>query len=88
MKNTQICPKCQSTKVVYVESVRDDGGHSDFNNTFAIGTGRGILSMKNGRGELEVYCCRDCGYVEFYVKDLRDLDPERNGWVQEFEPEE
>ena len=85
MKKTNTCPKCESKKIVYVEWVRDDGGQSDFNKRFAIGTGSGFLSMKNGKGELEVYCCQECGYVEFYVKNLEDLDPENNSWVQKAE---
>jgi predicted nucleic-acid-binding Zn-ribbon protein len=71
MKASQSCPKCQSTKIVYFPQIYDKD-YDRWNNSLIIGTRAGFFGPKGG--ELEAYACKECGYTEFYVSNLEDLE--------------
>ena len=61
MKNTKICPKCQSNDIVFVKG-RDDGQ----------GIGNNIQTGIIGRVVVNRYVCCGCGYTEEWV-DTEDI---------------
>ena len=68
MKNSKLCPKCQSADVV-----RFDGY------TGAYGTGNNILTGKTIFSTVNVnrYVCCRCGYSEEWI-DTEDLETLKN----------
>jgi len=76
MKKTCICPKCESTRVGRLETVRDGRDHG-FHNPRSLAQekeGKGWLKSKAVRGLVEAYICTECGYFEEYVSDLAQID--------------
>jgi predicted nucleic-acid-binding Zn-ribbon protein len=72
MKTTKKCPKCNqhggaNGNVVHVPKA-DDAVEGDYAPAALTHTGRFLGGDR--RGHLEAYVCNDCGYVEFYVKDI------------------
>jgi len=67
------CPKCRGTKIILAHP--PEYGQNSFEVPMAVtAEPRWILSGRNpryGKGELVVYVCRSCGFVEWYA-----LDPE------------
>lgn len=62
MKNSKICPKCDSTEI-YTKSKASDGSGQKM---FFVGSFTAMY--------MDLYVCRKCGYVEQYVceKDMND----------------
>ncbi len=65
MKTSGQCLKCDSKDLVHFSSVSDADSRIPPNQEMALQ--RGWFSTV---GKLEAYACNQCGYVEFYVKDL------------------
>ena len=61
MKNTCKCPKCQSSSICRIVP---SGGDSD-----AGGISIGLFNYTLPT----IFLCSDCGYVEQWVEDERDL---------------
>ena len=71
MKDTKKCPKCErqgrpSDSVVSIRSV--DDAAKGYTQSALTHTGWSL--GRDRRGYLEAYMCNECGYVEFYVKNL------------------
>lgn len=69
MREDQTCPRCEHEEVVHAESILDRAHE-----------GRAQLSViqpsiwsSQTEGEFEVYVCRSCGFVEWYVKQPKGL---------------
>ena len=63
MKNTGVCPKCQSYHIVE-ESKKTSMSYNNY------------VTVKQNWAKfifLVRYICLDCGYTEEWVKDLKDL---------------
>lgn len=81
MKQSGICPKCNSNKIGYLEHVtqrteaivgsQDVRGHCPAPLGIERTESSGIIKfIKEGPvGKLEAYFCTSCGYFETYVKD-------------------
>jgi predicted nucleic-acid-binding Zn-ribbon protein len=71
MKKTRKCPKCGSKTLHHAETVLD---RSMLNapTDMALGTKEEFWKGRYG-GELEAYACKECGFTEFYVKDVENL---------------
>jgi len=65
MKTSGQCLKCNSQDLVHFSSVSDADSRIPPNQEMALQ--RGWFTTV---GKLEAYACNQCGYVEFYVKDL------------------
>ena len=68
MKNTKICPKCESASIVRIDGYA--GAYASGNN---IMLGATILSAVN----VNRYICCDCGYTEEWI-DREDLPKIKN----------
>lgn len=68
MKNTRICPKCNSNDIVRVDGY--SGPHGSGNN---IMVGMSIFSAVN----VNRYICCACGYSEEWI-DQRDIETVKN----------
>lgn len=63
MKNTKICPKCNSNKII-----RIPGG------TGAYGVGNNIpAGFLKGTVNVSRYMCCDCGYTEEWIDSKEDI---------------
>lgn len=82
MKKTNTCPKCQSKEILHFFSV-PDRAHGLFtaNSNMNLGTYQNLIYR--GGAELESYACKKCGYVEFYVIDVSELDNFSEGLAEE-----
>lgn len=63
MKNTKICPKCQSTNIVRIDGY--SGAYGSGNNVM---TGNTIFSAVN----VNRYICCNCGFTEEWI-DKEDI---------------
>ena len=88
MKNTGVCPKCNSQKIGYLENIiqrteaimesRSLIGHC----SAPLGIERSELGgfikvIKEGPvGKLEAYICSSCGFYETYIKDPSSIQYE------------
>jgi predicted nucleic-acid-binding Zn-ribbon protein len=72
MKHSEKCPKCDCTELTHVEDVLDRG-MLDTEHSMTLGTRKSLFKGRHG-GELEAFACTGCGYVEFYVKEVSDLE--------------
>jgi predicted nucleic-acid-binding Zn-ribbon protein len=68
MKNTRVCPKCQSTEIVHVQP------HVTYDNKVPVG----ILGL--GNVTVARYVCSLCGYCEEWIDSARDLEAIRNNY--------
>ena len=68
MKNTKICPKCQSTNIIRIDGY--SGAYGSGNNVM---TGRTIFSAIN----VNRYICCSCGFTEEWI-DKEDIDKVAN----------
>lgn len=68
MKNTRICPKCQSSDIVRIDGYA--GARGSGNN---IMVGMSIFSAVN----VNRYICCNCGFTEEWI-DKRDIDAVKN----------
>ena len=68
MKNTQTCPKCESTSIVRIDGYA--GAYASGNN---IMLGATVFSAVN----VNRYVCCDCGYTEEWI-DREDLPKIKN----------
>ena len=70
MKASKQCPKCNSLRVGYLETVADKGEYDTSTWSAAIGKTETKGWFGGGKvvGELEAFLCADCGYFEQYVK--------------------
>ena len=68
MKNTKICPKCQSSEIVRIDGYA--GPYASGNN---IMLGATVFSAVN----VNRYICCSCGYTEEWI-DTKDLDRVKN----------
>lgn len=66
MRNANACPKCGSRRIVRVPD--DPRRHASGNNIY---TTRATLL---GKIPVIRYVCRDCGYVENWVEERRELE--------------
>lgn len=64
MKNTKVCPKCQSTVIARIDGYA--GAYGAGNN---IMTGKSIFSAVN----VNRYICGNCGFTEEWI-DREDLE--------------
>jgi predicted nucleic-acid-binding Zn-ribbon protein len=75
MKQTNHCPKCQSTDII--SNARPlDRGDGDFPHTAEVATYRnpGAFLFKGRQSTaLTAWVCAQCGYVEFYACDPKAL---------------
>lgn len=88
MKNTSVCPKCNSKKIGYLENVihRTDTvvmshevkGHCPAPLGITRSESGGIIKViKEGPvGMLEAYICGSCGFYETYIKDPSNVQYE------------
>lgn len=89
MKQTGICPKCESQKIGYLENVIQRT-KADIGTQFVIGhcpaplgiekseSGGLIKVIKEGPvGKLEAYLCCSCGFYETYIKEPSSIEYER-----------
>ena len=78
MKQTGVCPKCNSKKVGYLAYViqlteadvgsRTVRGHSEAPIGIARSESGGVIKVRPV-GKLEAYICGSCGFYETYIKD-------------------
>lgn len=61
MKNSKACPKCSSTKIVAFQGSRYDDLATDID--FLVKT-----------AHVSRYVCADCGFVETWVANPKDLE--------------
>lgn len=66
MKNGNACPKCGSRRIIRVPD--DPRRHASGNSIY---TTRATLL---GKIPVIRYVCRDCGYVENWVEERRELE--------------
>lgn len=66
MKNTKMCPKCQSTNVVRIDGFR--GIH---------GSGNYVLASFSSAVIVNRYICCNCGFTEEWI-DKEDLETIEN----------
>ena len=71
MKKTWQCPKCQSQRVGYLETLPDqrDGQDHDRKIGSAITSSLGPFGVGTMVGVIEAFVCTECGYFEEYVKE-------------------
>lgn len=71
MKQTWQCPKCQSQRVGYLETLPDqrDGQDRPRSIGSAITSRLGPFGVGSEVGVVEAFVCTECGYFEEYVKD-------------------
>ncbi len=72
MRRRQRCPACAAQSILHFATVRDHN-YGDAFAPMALEL-RGILST-TPIGEFEIYVCRGCGLVEWYVKGAGEIDP-------------
>lgn len=65
MKNTETCPKCNSTNCIEIENT-----FSKQSNAIKITTFTCALTTR--------YICCDCGYIEEWIYNLEDLQKIKN----------
>lgn len=65
MKQAHSCPKCGSVRVVRIP---DNGRYANGNNIYTSNV------TLFGRIPVIRYVCVECGYVENWVEDKRDLE--------------
>ena len=84
MKTTHRCPKCGHDHILYIAQVADrigDHSRSEYSvpmkvahYTKQVGQILGLAMTRTERaGELEAGVCKQCGYVELYVKNAADI---------------
>ena len=68
MKNTRICPKCQSTDIIRIDGY-----------TAAYGAGNNIMTGKTIFSAVNVnrYICCGCGFTEEWI-DREDIETVKN----------
>jgi len=69
MKNTNICPKCQSTDILRIEG---QYSHDDIGNNIKVGI--------FGQAIVHKYLCCECGYTEEWVNkdDIERIKKKHN----------
>ena len=76
MKQNWKCPKCQSDRVGYLESLVDADPRRDAKRMIGnqeIGTAFGLKAYQ-ATGPIEAFVCTVCGYFEEYVRDADKID--------------
>jgi predicted nucleic-acid-binding Zn-ribbon protein len=69
------CPKCGGMAIVEVHPGEYGDGNSEYPMAVTAEP-RWVLSSRNPRypkGELLLYFCQDCGFVEWYVADPKSV---------------
>lgn len=71
MRSHNLCPMCGGRSFLHLAEIRDhqQGGHEAM--TVQL---MGILRLQP-KGVFEVYACRGCEYLEWYLKGAADIDP-------------
>lgn len=73
MRKDHICPRCEHDEVVHSPTVLDS--------TDSLRVSMAIIKpsvwSSKTEGEFEVYVCRGCGFVEWYVKEPGKLGSHR-----------
>ncbi len=78
MKASGRCPKCDSSKIGYLERVIDQVGGDNRVGAFVGRTkNEGWLAGDHYMGELEAYICAECGFFETYVRNPESLPFEK-----------
>lgn len=74
MRKQLRCPACGARSLLHFAHVRDH----NYGNAFAPMAVelRGMVST-TPFGEFEIYVCRACGIVEWYIKGAGEIDPEQ-----------
>jgi len=79
MKRSWKCPKCNGTKIGYLDNLYDSGGAEQARSrTLQMGQEQegGIFSQRHiYKAEVEAFICTECGYFEEYVRE-----PEKVRW--------
>lgn len=79
MKKSWACPKCQSKKVGYLESVHDNSSPSEGGSNKrmigmqSVGATFGMKAFQ-ATGIIEAFVCTECGYFEEYVHDAASFN--------------
>lgn len=74
MKMSRQCPKCQSLKVGYLESLLDSEGERETSQKIGKVTEElWNFRVNTAAGEVEAYICTECGYFETYVKEAKSV---------------
>jgi len=72
MKRSWQCPKCQSTRIGYLETL-PDGARMEASTNRKVGSEviGSVLGMRatQDTGNIEAFVCTECGYLEEYVTD-------------------
>jgi predicted nucleic-acid-binding Zn-ribbon protein len=68
MRTSQQCPKCQSRKLWIIDPVRLP--NHEGNVVTVPFTAGWIAHNKIEAGRLEAWLCAQCGFVEYYAKDV------------------
>ena len=88
MKQTKVCPKCNSNKIGYLENViqrteasvasQEVRGHCPAPLGISRSESGGFIKViKEGPvGTLEAYICGSCGYYETYIKEPSSIQYE------------
>ncbi len=89
MKVSKQCPKCQSSRVGYLEQVYDREDHYLTEATLGVQVKKKnwLYGQNEEKGTFEAYVCADCGYYETYVKDPSSLPFEDLEGFQWLNPE-
>lgn len=71
MKLRRQCPKCQSPRVGYLETILDQQGDGAGSSQKIGKVSEKLMAfrVKTAAGETEAYICADCGYYETYIKN-------------------
>lgn len=69
MRKNHVCPRCEHREIVHAPTVLDSTDSS----REALAIIQPSPWRRNTEGEFEVYVCRSCGFVEWYVKEPGDV---------------
>ena len=76
MKASQTCPKCQSGDITHFETVADRGNYN-LPEPMTLGFKKdvsGWFAKWASEGQLEAFTCKQCGYTEFYVRNVSEIE--------------
>ncbi|MCB0162746.1 MAG: hypothetical protein KDI79_00880 [Anaerolineae bacterium] len=68
MKQSNTCPKCQSTDIIHIPGKSQKAGYDVGEN---VRTGR--ANFFDALAMVDMYVCGDCGYIEDWVASPEDI---------------
>lgn len=74
MKQTPICPKCNSNHIVKARPIDHGHGHATSPLLVVTYANPNAALLKGAKkSNLEAWVCKDCGFVEWYAEKPREL---------------